>query len=73
MIIYILTSLPTLLLTLSITGMLTWMLRKVGMSKIFCALYFVFACFCLFDGDFTTDIPMSKTVYGVIALSQDAY
>ena len=73
MIIYILATIPALLLALAVTGMLTWMLRKVGMSKLFCAFYFVFASFCIFDGDFTTDVPVGKTVYGVIAISQDAY
>jgi uncharacterized membrane protein YecN with MAPEG domain len=72
-IIYILATIPSLLLTLAVTGVLTWLLHKVGMCKWFCAVYFAFSLFCLFDGDFTTDIPVGKTVYGVIAISQDAY
>lgn len=73
LIIFVLATIPALLLTLCVTMLLTWMLYKIGMGKVFCALYFPVAMFFLCDGSFTTNVPVGKTVYAVIGVSQDAY
>lgn len=73
MIIFVLASIPVLLTFLLLAGMLTYIIRGTGAPLWLCAVYFTICTVCMLHDKITTDIPVGKTVYAVIGVSQDAY
>lgn len=71
MIIFMLCTIPALLIFLACAGILTYFIRSAPVWV--CALYFVICSACMLHDKFTLDIPVGQTVYAVIGISQDAY